>query len=98
MVLDGADLLMATDRSRDVHHIEEPDFLGLGLTSRKNLCVHESASKEKKGKSVDARCRDMTNATARAKHDADPESTELCKWHEVSLIYSVLEFVMILLS
>jgi DNA excision repair protein ERCC-2 len=76
--------------SRDVHHIEEPDFLGLGLTSRKNLCVHETIAKEKKGKAVDARCRDMTNATAKAKHEADPESTELCKWHEVRLGHFIL--------
>lgn len=32
---------------------------------------------------VDARCRDMTNGTAKAKHEADPGSVELCDWHEV---------------
>lgn len=42
-------------------------------------------SKEKKGKAVDARCRDMTNGAAKAKHEADPESVELCSWHEVRL-------------
>ncbi|KAL8293136.1 hypothetical protein RQP46_000830 [Phenoliferia psychrophenolica] len=32
------------------HDIHDEDFLGIGLTSRKNLCVHPSVSKEKKGK------------------------------------------------
>nr|ASF90271.1 hypothetical protein SPAR02645 [Bartheletia paradoxa] len=42
--------------------VEDGSFLGLGLTSRKNLCLHPTASKEKKGKVVDSRCRDMTSS------------------------------------
>lgn len=41
---------------------------------------------EKKGKAVDARCRDMTNATAKARWEADPESVELCSFHEVGAL------------
>ena len=62
---------------------KEEAFTGLGLTSRKNLCIHPEVSKEKKGVVVDARCRDLTNAVVCEKGRADPGSVELCEWHEV---------------
>ncbi|KAL1742476.1 hypothetical protein HDZ31DRAFT_65932 [Schizophyllum fasciatum] len=61
---------------------KEEAFTGLGLTSRKNLCIHPEVSKEKKGVVVDARCRDLTNAVVCEKGRADPGSVELCEWHE----------------
>ncbi|KAG5642195.1 DNA-dependent ATPase of the nucleotide excision repair factor 4 complex [Asterophora parasitica] len=61
---------------------KEKSYTGLGLTSRKNLCIHPEVSKEKKGKVVDARCRDLTNSAACEKGRADPGSVELCDWHE----------------
>ncbi|KAG2368557.1 hypothetical protein BDR07DRAFT_1390929 [Suillus spraguei] len=61
---------------------KEESFMGLGLTSRKNLCIHPDVSKEKKGKVVDARCRDLTNSAVCEKGRADPGSVELCDWHE----------------
>ncbi|KAJ7046773.1 hypothetical protein C8F04DRAFT_1061698 [Mycena alexandri] len=61
---------------------KERTFMGLGLTSRKNLCIHPEVAKEKKGKVVDARCRDLTNAVACEKGRADPGSVPLCDWHE----------------
>lgn len=81
---------------------KERSFLGMGLTSRKNLCIHPEVwnffgdsrlvvnsfvqiSKEKKGRVVDARCRDLTNAAVCEKGRADPGSVELCSWHEVYL-------------
>lgn len=42
-------------------------------------------AKEKKGKVVDARCRDLTNSSACEKGRANPGSVELCDWHEVSI-------------
>ncbi|KAF8136351.1 hypothetical protein EV363DRAFT_1319374, partial [Boletus edulis] len=39
-------------------------------------------SKEKKGKVVDARCRDLTNSAVCEKGRANPGSVELCDWHE----------------
>lgn len=45
-------------------------------------------SKEKKGRVVDARCRDLTNAAVCEKGRADPDSVELCSWHEVYLPYA----------
>ncbi|KAK1232220.1 TFIIH/NER complex ATP-dependent 5'-3' DNA helicase subunit [Marasmius sp. AFHP31] len=61
---------------------KERSFTGLGLTSRKNLCIHPEVSKEKKGKVVDARCRDLTNSAVCEKGRADPGSVDLCDWHE----------------
>ncbi|KAF8163298.1 hypothetical protein B0H34DRAFT_651010 [Crassisporium funariophilum] len=62
--------------------VKEQNFLGLGLTSRKNLCVNPEVAKEKKGKVVDARCRDLTNSAVCEKSRADPGSVEVCGWHE----------------
>lgn len=51
-------------------------------------------SKEKKGKVVDARCRDLTNSTVCEKGRADPGSVELCDWHEVcASLKSLVELV-----
>ncbi|THU91164.1 DNA repair helicase [Dendrothele bispora CBS 962.96] len=61
---------------------KERNYTGLGLTSRKNLCIHPDVSREKKGKVVDARCRDLTNSAVCEKGRADPGSVELCDWHE----------------
>ncbi|KAN0061899.1 TFIIH/NER complex ATP-dependent 5'-3' DNA helicase subunit [Thecaphora frezii] len=58
------------------------DILALGLSSRKNLCIHPSVSRERKGKVVDARCRDMTSSWACEKGRQDPGSVELCDFHE----------------
>ncbi|CAE6447745.1 unnamed protein product [Rhizoctonia solani] len=62
--------------------IKEEAFTGIGLTSRKNLCLHPEVSKEKKGKVVDARCRDLTSAQAVEKGRNDPGNYPLCAWHE----------------
>jgi DNA excision repair protein ERCC-2 len=44
---------------------QKEEFLALGLSSRKNLCVHPSVVKEKWGKAVDAKCRSMTASWVR---------------------------------
>ncbi|KAJ2772293.1 TFIIH/NER complex ATP-dependent 5'-3' DNA helicase subunit, partial [Coemansia nantahalensis] len=56
-------------------------FLGLGLTSRKNLCVHPRVSTERKGAVVDARCREMTASWVRSKA-ASEGNVELCDFFE----------------
>lgn len=59
------------------------DMLALGLSSRKNLCIHPDVSRERLGKVVDARCRDMTSAWACQKGRAEPDAgIELCEFHE----------------
>lgn len=59
------------------------DILAIGLSSRKNMCIHPEVSQERKGKVVDARCRDMTSAWACEKGRQNPGSVELCDFHEV---------------
>lgn len=45
----------------------EEEFFGIGLTSRKNLCLNPVVSREKKGKAVDSKCRNLTASWVRAK-------------------------------
>lgn len=77
----------------------EEDFLGIGLTSRKNLCLNPVVSREKKGKVVDSKCRNLTASWVRAKagvvnkgqaqqsENDDPmevdHQVELCNFYEV---------------
>ncbi|CAG0918351.1 unnamed protein product [Notodromas monacha] len=49
-----------------------PPFLGLALSSRKNLCIHPDVSKERDGKVVDSRCHELTASFVRAKRAENP--------------------------
>ncbi len=60
----------------------EEDFRGLGLTSRKNLCLHPSVKREKSGSVVDARCRSLTAGFIKEKKDRG-ESVDVCVYHDV---------------
>jgi DNA excision repair protein ERCC-2 len=60
----------------------EEEFRGLGLTSRKNLCLHPSVKREKSGSVVDARCRSLTAGFVKEKKDRG-ESVDLCVYHDV---------------
>lgn len=62
---------------------KEEDFRGLGLTSRKNLCLHPSVKREKSGAIVDARCRGLTAGFVKEKKEKG-EDVELCVYHDVS--------------
>ncbi|KAH9392652.1 General transcription and DNA repair factor IIH helicase subunit XPD [Tyrophagus putrescentiae] len=46
----------------------ESGIVGLCLTSRKNLCIHPLASRQKDGKAVDGMCYSMTASHKRAKN------------------------------
>jgi len=70
-------------RAIELGHIEE--FRGLGLTSRKNLCLHPSIKKEKSGSVVDACCRSLTASFTREKHDQS-DGVGTCIYHKVSWI------------
>lgn len=61
----------------------EEDFRGLGLTSRKNLCLHPSVKREKSGAVVDARCRSLTAGFIKEKKERG-EDVDLCVYHDVS--------------
>ena len=67
-------------RSNELGYSE--DFRALGLTSRKNLCLHPSVKREKKGTVVDARCRGLTAGFVKEKKNKG-EDVELCIYHEV---------------
>lgn len=67
-------------RSEELGH--EEDFRGLGLTSRKNLCLHPSVKREKSGTVVDARCRSLTAGFVKEKKERG-ENVDLCVYHDV---------------
>lgn len=68
-------------RAKELGYVE--DFRGLGLTSRKNLCLHPTVSKEKKGSIVDEKCRRMTSGMAKRKiEQGETENVDLCEFHE----------------
>lgn len=60
----------------------EEEFRGLGLTSRKNLCLHPSVKREKSGTVVDARCRSLTAGFVKEKKDRG-EDVDVCIYHDV---------------
>ena len=67
-------------RSEQLGYVE--DFRGLGLTSRKNLCLHPSVKREKSGNIVDARCRSLTAGFVKEKKERG-EEVDLCVYHDV---------------
>jgi DNA excision repair protein ERCC-2 len=69
-------------RTEQLGHEEE--FRGLGLTSRKNLCLHPSVRREKSGSVVDARCRSLTAGFVKEKRERG-EDVEMCVYHDVPL-------------
>ena len=71
-------------RAKELGHEEE--FRALGLTSRKNLCLHPSVKREKSGTVVDARCRSLTAGFVKEKKERG-EDVELCVYHEVGPCY-----------
>lgn len=66
-------------RGEQLGEVEE--FRGLGLTSRKNLCLHPSVKREKSGQVVDARCRSLTAGFVKEKKERG-EDVEVCIYHD----------------
>ncbi|XP_062996219.1 general transcription and DNA repair factor IIH helicase subunit XPD isoform X1 [Elgaria multicarinata webbii] len=56
-------------------------FLGLALSSRKNLCIHPEVSTLRFGKEVDGKCFSMTASYVRAQHQQDG-SVPSCRFFE----------------
>lgn len=67
----------------------EEDFRALGLSSRKNLCLHPSVKREKSGAVVDARCRSLTAGFVKEKKERG-EDVDLCVYHDVSPPHPIL--------
>lgn len=74
--------LKALMKFRAQHLGYTEDFRALGLTSRKNLCLHPSVKREKSGNVVDARCRSLTAGFVKEKKEKG-EDVDLCTYHEV---------------
>uniref|UniRef100_A0ACD6ANU4 Uncharacterized protein n=1 Tax=Avena sativa TaxID=4498 RepID=A0ACD6ANU4_AVESA len=70
-------LLFSHLRPEDACHL-----LALGLSSRKNLCVHPQVSASAARDSVDTGCRRLTASWVRKKAESDRESTPLCNYFE----------------
>ncbi|KAK8039947.1 DNA repair helicase rad15 [Apiospora rasikravindrae] len=66
-------------RADELGYVEE--FRGLGLTSRKNLCLHPSVKREKSGAVVDAKCRSLTAGFVKEKKEKG-ENVDLCIYHD----------------
>ncbi|NWS65135.1 ERCC2 helicase, partial [Chunga burmeisteri] len=60
---------------------EKVPFLGLALSSRKNLCIHPEVSSLRFGKEVDSRCLSLTASYVRAQHQRDG-SLPTCRFFE----------------
>jgi DNA excision repair protein ERCC-2 len=67
-------------RAIELGHVKE--FRGLGLTSRKNLCLQSSIKKEKSSSVVDARCRSLTAGFVEEKKEQS-EDVGTCIYHDV---------------
>jgi DNA excision repair protein ERCC-2 len=72
---------------REKHVGKAAEMMALGLSSRKNMCVHPRVAEEGTRESVDARCRRLTASWVREKHleqvarEEAPEA-ELCSFFE----------------
>ena len=60
---------------------EQPQLVGLMLSSRKNLCCHPEVSQERDGKLVDAKCNGLTAPHIRERSLED-SSVEVCQYYE----------------
>lgn len=72
---------------REKHVGKASEIMALGLSSRKNMCIHPKVADEGSRESVDARCRRLTASWVREKHmdsvsREEETSTELCQFFE----------------
>ena len=56
--------------------------LGLCLSSRRNMCVHEQVMEESDRELVDNACRQMTASWVRAANEKEPGSVKTCGYYE----------------
>jgi DNA excision repair protein ERCC-2 len=64
-----------------IHAPDAPPITGVVLSSRKNMCIHPTVSREKDGKIVDAKCYGLTASHARERQQFD-ETQEACQYFE----------------
>eukprot|EP00898_Chlorokybus_atmophyticus_P001467 jgi/Chlat1/2320/Chrsp17S00174 len=61
---------------------KQAKILALGLSSRKNLCIHPRVNQEGAREGVDAKCRQLTASWVRAKALDEGADIELCEYFE----------------
>ena len=62
---------------------EKLKYLGLGLSSRRNLCINENVLAAKQGRAIDSRCHSLTTSWVRQKAKNHPgEQVQLCPFYE----------------
>ena len=57
------------------------NFIGLSLSSRKNLCINKKVNKPNETKDIDSRCMNLTASFVREKAKSDSK-VELCEFYE----------------
>ena len=65
-------------------HVEDGQdlkFVGLALSSRKNLCIHPDIKREREGKIVDGRCHSLVAPHVRERH-AQGADVPVCDFYE----------------
>ena len=60
---------------------EQQKFIGVAMSSRKNLCIHPKVSQLRLGKEVDSACMNLTASYIRDQAKAD-KSIETCSYYE----------------
>lgn len=62
-------------------NLENLKFLGLSLSSRKNLCINKKVNRPNESKDVDSRCMNLTASFIREQAKSDSK-VELCEFYE----------------
>ncbi|PJF18727.1 ATP-dependent helicase domain-containing protein [Paramicrosporidium saccamoebae] len=58
-------------------------FLGIGLSSRRNLCINSEVVSEKVGKAIDSKCHSLTASWVRQRARTHPgEQVKTCRFYE----------------
>jgi DNA excision repair protein ERCC-2 len=70
---------------REQNGCNDKDFMAIGMTSRKNLCLNTNVNTKKWGKVVDAQCRNLTAPWVREKR-RNGEDIPVCDFFEVILL------------
>lgn len=77
------------DQELKVNH---PDYLCVGLSSRRNLCIHPVVEQERDGVVVDSKCKSMTASWVRREAQSGNTEIELCQFFEVTLLFYFFSF------
>jgi len=67
--------------SDNVEDGQDLKFVGLALSSRKNLCIHPDVKRERDGKIVDGRCHSLIAPHVRERH-AQGNDVQVCDFYE----------------